>query len=212
MEVATSQTPFDAILMKIVTGKSRAGDRLVERDLVAQLGVSRTPVREAIRKLESLGLVRCFHQRGAVVTEYSPSDIEALYFVRLHQERLAAKLSFYNLGPQDIKELQKINRELQACCKGNDNLFELIERDRQFHQTIYRAANNTFLIQVIDDLRLKCYAVAYYAWMDPERVKASIEEHREIIKALKQKDRMRFQNLIEHQLTSAKSFYLENAE
>ncbi|MGD0237809.1 MAG: GntR family transcriptional regulator [Syntrophorhabdales bacterium] len=207
------QIPFDALLAGIVTGKFKSGSRLVERDLVPQLGVSRTPVREAIRKLESLGLVRCLPKRGAVVTELSPRDIEDLYFVRLHQERLVAKLSFFNLGPEDIKNLQVINRELRLSFKKKDpNLREMIEKDTQFHQTIYRASNNDFLIQVINELRLKCYVIAYYAWRNPERVRRSIEEHNEMIKALKQKDRVRFQNMVEHQLIAAKAFYLENVE
>lgn len=207
-----NQTPFDTVLVGIVSGRYKAGGRLVERDLVAELGVSRTPVREAIRKLESFGLVRCLPHRGAVVTELSPTDIEALYFVRLHQERLAAKLSFYHLGPDDIEELKEINRELQLCHKNHHDLFELIQKDREFHQAIYRASRNDFLIRIIDDLRLKCYTIAYYAWRDRERVKLSIEEHKDIIKALKQKDRAWFQRLIEHRLLTAKSFYSENAE
>jgi len=207
-----NQTPFEAILVSIITGKFKPGERLVERDLVDQFGVSRTPVREAIRKLESLGLVQCFPNRGAVVTDLSPRDIEDLYFVRLHQERLAAGLAFYNLGSEELERLRAINRELQLCLKKKDNIRELIETDRRFHRTIYEASKNRFLIQVIDDLRLKCYTIAYFAWTHAERVNASVEEHREIIKALKQRNRLRFQNLIEHQLVSSKMFYLESLQ
>ena len=207
--MAATQTPLQAILMNIVTGKYRAGDRLVERNLVPDLGVSRTPVREAIRKLEGLGLVRSVPQKGAVVAELSPADAESLYFLRVHIERLAAGLSFYNIDKDDLEELRRINRELRQCPKKQANLFEMIERDRQFHQTIYRASKNRFLIEVIDELRLRCYVIAYYAWTNPGRIKASVDEHREIIKSLKQKDRLRFEGLIEHQLTSAKLFYLE---
>ncbi len=204
-----NQTPLDAILMNIVLGRFKAGDRLIERDLVAQLGVSRTPIRQAIQKLESLGLVRCFPKRGAVVTEFSPTDIEALYFMRLHQERLAAKLAFHNLGPDDIASLQAINRDLQTCLKKDRNLFEMIEIDRKFHHTIYQASGNRFLTQMIDELRLKCYVIAYYAWRDIERVKRSVEDHREMVRALKRKDMLRFQSMIEQQLVSAKAFYLD---
>ena len=147
-----------------------------------------------------------------MVTEFSPTDIEALYFVRLHLERLAARLSFYNLGPDDLEKLRKINGDLRRCHKRKGNLFELIEGDRQFHRTIYQASKNSFLIRLIDDLRLKCYGIAYYGWRDPDRVRVSIEEHGEIIEALRRKDRARFQGLIERQLNSAKSFYVEGVE
>jgi DNA-binding GntR family transcriptional regulator len=212
MVAMDNQTPFDAILVSIVAGKFKPGERLVERDLVARFGVSRTPVREAIRKLESLGIVRCFPNRGAIVADLSPTDIEDLYFVRLHQERLAARLAFYNLGAEEIGKLQNVNRELQLALKKRDNICELIEKDREFHQTIFRASKNKFLIQVIDDLRMKCYTIAYHAWTGSERVFTSIEEHKEMIKALKQRNRERFQNLIEHQLVAAKMSYLDSLQ
>jgi DNA-binding GntR family transcriptional regulator len=207
-----NQTPFDVILMNIVTGKIKSRDRLVERDLAPQFGVSRTPIREAIRKLESLGLVRCLRNRGAVVTELSPGDMEALYFVRLPLERMAAKLSFHNFSPDDLEMLKMINRELRLCLKKKDNVGDLIENDRKFHHIIYQATGNPYLIQVINELRLKAYVVAYYAWRNPEHIEVSITEHREIIRALETKSIGQFANLLEHQLITAKAFYLENVE
>jgi len=206
------RTPFDAILMMIVAGKIKSGDRLVERDLGPRLGVSRTPVREAIRKLESLGLVGCSLNKGAVVTELSPADIESLYFLRLFLERLTARLSFYNLGQEKIAALREINGGLKSCLKKADNTFDLIDNDRMFHDTIYEASGNRYLIGTINDLRLKASVIAYYAWRDRDRVRASIEEHSDIIRALERKDRARFEMLLEHQLVSAKTFYLEHVQ
>ena len=204
-----TQTLFDTLVVSIITGRFKPRQRLVERELVAQFGVSRTPVREAIRKLENLGLVQCFPNKGAMVTDFSPNDIEDLYLIRINLERLAAKFSFSNLGPKEILRLEGINHQLRACLKEND-LIQLIEKDKQFHHILYEASRNKFLVQVIEELRLKSYIVAYYAWTDPDRVKVSIDEHKEIIKALKEKDREKFLNLVEHQLISAKAFYLDN--
>ncbi len=199
------------MLVSIITGKVKPGARLIERDLVTQFGVSRTPVREAIRRLESLGIVQCMPHKGAIVTDFSPRDIEDLYFVRLYQERIAARLAFHNLTEEDMARLAEINRELQLCSRKKDNIRELVENDREFHRVIYRASKNRFLVQIIDDLRLKCYAIGYFAWTHPDRVITSIEEHKEIIRAIKEKNRARFESLVEHQLYAAKMFYLENA-
>ena len=203
------ETLFDTLMVGIITGKFKAGQRLIERDLVAEFGLSRTPVREAIRKLENLGLVQCFRNKGAVVADFTPRDIEDLYLLRINLERLAGRFSFSNLGKNEIGRLKEINRQLQLCLKGS-NLLQLIEKDKQFHHVIYEASGNRFLVEVLEQLRLKCYIVAYYAWADLNRVKLSIDGHREIIKSLKEKNREKFQNLLEQQLVSAKAYYLEN--
>ena len=208
----THHGAFDAILTDIITGKIRPGDRLVERDLVTKLGVSRTPIREAIKKLDSLGLVRCIPNKGAVITKLSPVDAEDLYSVCLPLERLAARLAFPNIGDAAVAELDSINRALGLSVGKLENIFEMVWNDRRFHQIIYQATKNRFLIQVMDELRMKAYVIVYYAWRNTDRVVASIAEHGEIIRALREKDRTRFVNLLEYQLVSAKSFYLENTE
>lgn len=200
---------FETLVVGIITGRFKAGQRLIERDLVAEFGLSRTPIREAIRKIENLGLVQSFRNKGAVVVDFTPHDVEDFYMVRINLERLAAKFSFSNLGPKEIRTMERINFQLKESLKRN-NLLQLIEKDREFHHVIYEASRNKFLIEVIDNLRLRSYAVGYKAWSNANRVKASISEHRDIIKALKERNREKFQNLIELQLTAAKAFYLEN--
>jgi len=208
----TYQSPFDAILADIITGNIRPGDRLVERDLVTKLGVSRTPIREAIKRLDNLGLVICTPNKGAVITKLSSADAENLYSVCLPLERLAAELAFPNIGPAEIAELESINRALESDFGNPERIFEMVRKDRQFHGLIYQATGNRFLVQVMDELRTKAYVIVYYAWGNTDRIVASIEEHREIITALREKDKIKFWNLLEYQLVSAKSFYLENAE
>ncbi len=205
--MATNQRIFDAILTEIASGKIKAGDHLVEGDLAPMLGVSRTPVREAIRRLDSFGIVKCSPNKGAVVTKLSPGDIESLYTVRLTLERLVAKLSFPNIGPEQVERLKQINGKLQLCSKKGSAV-DLIENDRHFHHTIYEASNNLFLAEVLTELRLKAYVIAYHAWSNPERIKTSITEHAEIIGAVEHGKKAMFQSLLERQLIAAKAFYL----
>ena len=204
------ENPISEILVNhIITGKLKPGERLVERNLVSQFGASRTPIREAIRRLENLGLVQCFPNRGAMVADFSPNDIENLYFLRIQLEQLAAKLSFSNLGPKEIRTLQEINRQIHLFQKRN-NLHAIIENDYRFHNLIYEATMNKFLVQVIQTLRLKSYIVPFYRWTDPREAKIGIVEHREIINALKERNREKFQHFAVHQLIAAKTCYLNN--
>jgi DNA-binding GntR family transcriptional regulator len=199
----------DELVAKILSGKFKPRERLIERNLVAEFGVSRTPIREAMRTLEKLGLVECFPNKGAVVKDFTPKDIEDLYFIRVFVEGLACMLSFSNLGVEEIRALGEINHELQVLMK-TDNLSRLIEKDREFHYTIYKASGNDFLVQVIDELRLKSYIVSYYSWADQDQIKLSIAEHKGIIEALRQKNRDKFKNLVKQHIVLKKMLYLEN--
>jgi DNA-binding GntR family transcriptional regulator len=204
--VKRKQSLFDLLVAEIITRKFKPGERLVERELVTHFGVSRTPLREAIRRLEEIGLVQCFPNRGATVIDFSPTDIENLYLIRINLEHLVAKFAFSNLGANEIAAMERINQELRTP----NNLIRLIEKDKQCHHIIYEASGNRFLVEIIEELRLKCYIVAYYAWGSPNRVRTSFEGHKEIITSIKNKDREKFQNLLELQLVAAKSFYIQN--
>lgn len=199
---------FNELITNIIAGVLKPREHLVERDLIGMFGVSRTPIREAIKRLETIGLVQNIPNKGAIVTEFFPKDVENLYLVRIPLECLAARLAFQNLGTAEIEELQEINIQLQTSL-NTSGLLQKIEKDRQFHLTIYNASQNKFLIQIIQDLRLKCYTVAYYAWADSNRVKAAIFEHREMIKALKERNKIKFQRWVKHQLVSSEKAYLE---
>ena len=204
--VKRKQSLFDLLVAEIITRKFKPGERLVERELVTHFGVSRTPLREAIRRLEEIGLVQCFPNRGATVIDFSPTDIENLYLIRINLEHLVAKFAFSNLGANEIAAMERINQELRTP----NNLIRLIEKDKQFHHIIYEASGNRFLVEIIEELRLKCYIVAYYAWGSPNRVRTSFEGHKEIITSIKNNDSEKFQNLLELQLVAAKSFYIQN--
>lgn len=203
-----SNSIFNEIVTNIIAGVLKPRERLVERDLIDKFGASRTPIREAIQRLDTIGLVQTIPNKGAMVIEFFPKDVENLYLVRIPLECLAAKLAFPNLGIVEIEKLQEINYQLQTFL-NTSGLLQKIEKDKQFHLTICNASQNKFLIQIIQDLRLKCYTVAYYAWADPNRVKASVFEHGEMIKALKERNKVKFQKWVKHQLVSSKKAYLE---
>ena len=189
-------------------GKLKPRERLIERNLAVQFGVSRTPIREAIRKLESMGMVQTVLHQGAKVTDFSFPEIHSLYQVRICLEKLAGGLACANSSIPEIRELTKINEQLIEAASAN-NFSKMIEKDQKFHLTLLGFSKNPFLMKVIDDLRLKSYPISYHLWKKSDHAQTSITEHKRMIQALRKKDKRQLNAIIEKQLNNSKKSYLE---
>lgn len=151
------------IRQKLLNGQMVGGTRVSDRVLAKEIGVSRTPVREAMRELESVGLLKALPTGGALVAIPEARDLGELYEVRLALELYAVGVTAKRATPSQIAELRKlVERHLHACrsyappTKGGDNSKSLavVTADMQFHQTILRIAGNRRLIRLTDDLQL----------------------------------------------------------
>jgi DNA-binding GntR family transcriptional regulator len=138
----------------IADGRLRPGDRLVEQKLASQLKVSRSPVREAIRRLELEGLVVGQPHRGVSVASLSADDIRDLYQVRASLEALAGRLATSRLAEADQRRLAEIVRAMRTAAQRRDRR-RLSTLDAEFHQLIGRACGNRWLIRILDSLRLQ---------------------------------------------------------
>jgi len=193
---------------RILDGILRPGER-IDLDAIAQeLAVSRTPVRTALRQLESEGLVTIYPHRAVMVSELSADDLEQIYAVRIQLEALAAQMAVANIGEADIAEMRQIQRELTLVVdEPNPALFA--EKDRAFHLALYRGANNKFLSRLIDDLR-KASLRFLTVYATVERLSPAVEEHEEIIAAAEARDAKKvvalIQQNLEHTCTVAAAF------
>lgn len=183
---------------RILDGVLRPGER-IDLDAIAQeLAVSRTPVRTALRQLESEGLVTIYPHRAVMVSELSADDLEQMYAVRIHLESLAAQMAIPHLGEADIAEMREVQRELvQVVDEANPALFA--EKDRAFHLALYRSANNKFLSRLIDDLR-KASLRFLTVYATVERLSTAVEEHELIITAAEARDAKKVISLIQQNL------------
>jgi DNA-binding GntR family transcriptional regulator len=183
---------------RILDGVLRPGER-IDLDAIAQeLAVSRTPVRTALRQLESEGLVTIYPHRAVMVSELSADDLEQMYAVRIHLESLAAELAVPKLTDEDIVAIRDVQRELvQVVDEANPAQFA--EKDRAFHLAIYRGANNKFLLRLIDDLR-KASLRFLTVYATVERLGTAVGEHDLIIAAAEARDAKRVQDLIQQNL------------
>jgi DNA-binding GntR family transcriptional regulator len=205
---AAKRNIFEDLKMSIMQGTFKPRERLIERNLAGQFGVSRTPIREALHKLAAMGMVRIIPNQGAMVADFSLQDIESLYFVRLHLERLAGRLACSKITKEEINTLVTINQGLKRAMAWDD-FSKMVDKDQQFHLTLIRFSKNPFLIKAIEDLRLKSYPFSYYYWRSNQYLRSSLADHNRMIHALRNRDFRLMDRLIEGQLNNSKSRYLK---
>lgn len=178
---------FQTLRNAIITGDLQPGERLMETQLAERLGVSRTPIREAIRKLELEGLVIMVPRKGAQVAQFTEKDIQDVLEVRAALEALAAKLACKRMDDRSFLKLQLAIAEYSYAAKNKD-LEAMIEKDVEFHDIICNATQNDKLIQLFTNLKeqVNRYRITYLKNIeDSETVEA---EHLAILEALKNKD------------------------
>jgi DNA-binding GntR family transcriptional regulator len=143
---------FDNLRNAIVKGILKPGERLMEEQIAVKLGVSRTPVREAIKKLEKEKLIEMVPRKGAYVARLTSKDVLDVLEIRKFLEGFSASLASQRITEEEIVELKKISQEFSKCI---DNLDKdgMIEKDNEFHNLIFKATRNDKLIDIIKGLQ-----------------------------------------------------------
>ncbi|MEM7171812.1 MAG: GntR family transcriptional regulator [Pseudomonadota bacterium] len=168
----------------IQSGRYKPGERIREAEVADWLKVSRTPVREALRRLESEGLLTFESWRGVVVADLDRQQISELYAMREVLEGAAARLAARHIDEGEI-ELLDLLLERADETAGAD---ELAAVNRQFHETIYAAAHNRYLVQTLAQLRNALALLRGTTFSIPGRAAAAAEEHRVIVSAIRERD------------------------
>lgn len=178
---------FESIREAIISGQLRPGERLMEIQLADEMGVSRTPVREAIRKLELEGLVVMIPRKGAYVSGISMKDISEVFEIRGALEGLAAELAAERITDEELESLERHLVRIAESIENND-LTTVVEIDTDFHSMLYTASRNQRLTQIINNLREQIQRFRQTSLAFPGRMKAALEEHRQIVEAISTRD------------------------
>jgi len=179
---------FNTLREAIIVGELKPGERLMEVQLAEKMGVSRTPVREAIRKLELEGLVNMIPRKGAHVADLSVKDIMDALEVRASLDGLATALAAERITDEELKELKRVQLQfVQYVEKGN--LQGLVKKDVEFHDIIYNSSRNEKLIQITNNLREQVQRFRVIYLKDYDSTREIIKEHTEIFDALEKRDR-----------------------
>ncbi len=178
---------FNTLRRAILRGELVPGQRLMEIQLAEKMGVSRTPVREAIRKLELEGLVVMIPRKGAEVAHISGKNLRDVLEVRRALEELAGELACKRMTDEELKQLEKANHKFISVL-GSDDITTIAQADEAFHGLIYQATENDRLIQMVNHLREQMYRYRIEHIKDRSQRKILVQEHQEIMRALAARD------------------------
>lgn len=208
-----SSRVFHTIRENILSGKYATDEELKEKSIGEELGVSRTPVREALRQLELEGLVTIIPNKGAYVVGISQKDIRDIYEIRSRLEGLCARWAAEHITKEQLDELEE-NIYLSDFHSAKGNSEQVVELDNKFHEILYNASGSKELRHVLLDFHHYVQRVRKITLAVQERAVSSNEEHRKIVEALKEHNAEESEKLAnEHMMNTIRnmdSYGLEN--
>jgi len=199
---------FEHLREAIITGMLRPGERLMELQLAEDMGVSRTPVREAIRKLELEGLVIMVARRGAYVSDLSMRDIAETFEIRAALESLAAGLAADRITPEELEQLERTLVSIGECIESSD-IQEIVTLDEEFHSILFAASRNQRLSQIVSNLREQITRFRRTSLSTPGRFKGVFQEHKAIVEAISERNAPLAQALAKEHIENAEHSIME---
>ncbi|MDN5788836.1 GntR family transcriptional regulator [Pseudorhodobacter sp.] len=190
---------YRQILADIRAGVLLPGARLRETELAERLGISRTPVREAMRQLEADGLVAHVPRQGATIRVLDYAEVMELYEMRAVLESTAARLAARAASDMELDALTALNAEM-ASAKGAATVYEL---NRQFHMTMLDAAKNRYLVKSVNALQKTLLILGPTTLVEPVRATEAVGEHEIILAALRDRDGLRAETAMRAHIEAA---------
>ena len=205
---------YDAIRTAIVNGNHPAGTRLKEAELASDLGMSRTPIREAIRQLELDGLVSITPNAGAVVREMTAQDVEEIFALRAVLEGFSASEAAQRMNDAEITTLAVNQSDLQTCSsRGADaNVDRLMTLNDEFHRVLIRGSRNTRLMALHDKVTELPLLWRTRFWGSPPARESAVIYHGEVVEAIRAGDPLRADAVMKSHLYAAKDFFAAQTE
>lgn len=193
---------FEILRNDILEGKYKPGESLVETKLSEKLGVSRTPIRDAIRQLGSEGLVKIVPNRGAVVKGISSQDIKDIYKIRMLIEGMAAKRAAENITAEELDELRE-TVELEGFYTERKDVEHLTKLDTKFHDILFRASNSQPLTHMLSTFHHYLQKARSASMSVPGRALKVYGEHKAIFDAIEEGDADKAEMLTTKHITNA---------
>ena len=192
---------FNTLREAILRGDLVAGERLMELQLASKLGVSRTPIREAIRMLEQEGLAITIPRKGAIVAGMTEKDMQDVLEIREALEELSVQVACDKITEEEIAELQKNMKNFEHSLKSGD-LKKMAQADVEFHDVIYRATDNPKLISMLNNLREQMYRYRVEYLKNPQNHEQLLKEHEAIYKGIVEKDKSAVTEMIRKHISN----------
>ncbi len=198
---------YDSLKKSILHGKVKAGQRLIEEAIAHQVGISRTPVREAFHKLEQDDLVSRLAKGGFAVRKFTKEDVEEIFGIRIALESYAAYLASLHITPEKISALEKkLEESEQALKRGDED--RMVQLQTEFHDLLYKSCKSKKLIEMINNFRDYFFRYRSALLHAPEGYKTSVAGHRRMIEAMKKKNAREVERLVREHLERGKEIVL----
>ena len=186
---------LETIREAILKGTLKPGEKVAEPELAERFGISRTPIREAFRQLESEGYLTVIPRKGAVVAALSEQDVQEFYAIKSTLEGYAAELAASRLTEKELEKLEAINERLkQLAAEGDVKAFFRVHNE--FHDLFVKAAGNSKLYELIQQLGMKFNRLRMASLSVDGRMAISVAEHERLIEAFRDQDGARAENLV----------------
>lgn len=207
----TKEKIFQTLRADIISQKLKPGQAVREEDLANRFGVSRTPIREMLLRLEYEDLVKLVPNRGVFVSELMSKDIEEVIEIRLTLETTAARMAASKLTEQHISELNNISEELDVAVELQDSIVSF-GADSRLHNLILEAAGNHRAHKIINNLMGQIHRIRFISGHKPGRINTTTSEQKEIIRALLNKDPAKAEEAMRIHLLNTKELLLPSSE
>ncbi len=202
---------YNRIRNDILNGVYEPGESLVELKLSEELGVSRTPVREALRQLELEGLVQSVPNKGATVRGVTEQDIQDIYTIRMLIEGLAARWAAEKITPEELEELKEAV-DLEEFYTTKSNYGNMLRFDTRFHDIIFKASKSKPLMYTLSTFHRYVQKARRVSMSSPERAAEVLQEHKAILQAIIDRDADRAEKLMTEHVRNASLNLLKHGE
>lgn len=192
---------FNSLREAILTGTLKPGERLMEIHLAQTLGVSRTPVRDAIRKLENEGLAVMVPHKGAEVAKITKKQLLNVLEVRKALETLAVQSACMHMSKEEMNRLERTHLKVKEMAEKKD-LKAVAKADVHFHDSIYAAADNETLLQILNDLSQQMYRYRIEYLKNVKNYTIIVQEHEAILQAIRKMDKEHAVRLVRQHITN----------
>lgn len=202
------EATFQTLKSLLVEGKIAPGSKLNERELAERLNVSRTPIREAIRRLAADGLVELIANRGAIAVQLSIDDVIHTFDVIAELEGYSGELAAKNISDSTLSELEALQYEMMASYARRD-LSSYYKLNLRIHRLINQAANNPVLATLFSQVNSRIEALRFRSNQDGVKWEKAVEEHQEMLDALKARDSARMRKVMIAHVTNKRDVVVQ---
>jgi DNA-binding GntR family transcriptional regulator len=202
---------YESLRRSILHGDLKPGERLIEEQIARQIGISRTPVREAFHKLEQEELVVRLPKKGFAVREFTQADVEEIFGIRAALESYAASLATLHIPTERIEALERNLGETKRAMEEGD-YDRVIRLHTDFHNMLYKACKSKKLLDMINNYSDYFYRYRPALVHSDSGFQSSLEDHHEMLEAMKKRDPHRVERLVRKHLERGKKIILKEIE